>query len=98
MRNTTSRLAIAAVMALGLAGPALADVTVTVDVTKDKNISVTETLTVTKIIFIDIEVDPNSTGRPRRWLWSIRASTATRSTGIPTSSAALTTSRLSAAR
>jgi hypothetical protein len=44
-------------MALGLAGPALADVTVTVDVSKDKNISVTETLTVTKIIFIDIEVD-----------------------------------------
>ena len=57
MRYTVSRLAIAAAMAAGLAGPALADVTVTVDVSKTKDVSVVEHLTINKDISVTIEVD-----------------------------------------
>jgi hypothetical protein len=56
MRNTTSRLAIAAVLAAGLAAPALADVTVTVDVSKDKDIFVFETITITKDVTISVDI------------------------------------------
>ena len=57
MRNTTSQLAIAAVLASGLIGPALADVTVLVDVSKDKTITVDELVTITKTVTISAEFD-----------------------------------------
>ena len=57
MRNTTSRLAIAAALACGVIGPALADVTVVVEVSKDKDISVTETISKDKVVDVDIFVD-----------------------------------------
>ena len=57
MRNTTSNLAIAAVLASGMIGPALADVTVLVDVSKDKTITVDEVVTIIKTVSIRADFD-----------------------------------------
>src|SRR3989304_3979268 len=56
MRNTTSRLAIAAALACGVIGPALADVTVVVEVSKDKDITIVETISKDKVVDVDIFV------------------------------------------
>ena len=56
MRNTTSRLAIAAVLTAGMAAPVLADVDVTVLVSKDKTITVTESLNKDVTVTIDVDV------------------------------------------
>lgn len=57
MRNIASKLALATVLAAGLAGPALADVTVFVTVDKTKDISITETISITKIVDINVLID-----------------------------------------
>ena len=62
MRSMTSQLAIAAVLASGMIGPALADVTVLVDVDKDKTIRVEESISKDVSITIEMLVDLDGLG------------------------------------
>lgn len=59
MKNIVSKLALAAVLASGLAAPALADVDAVASITKTKNISVNELISITKDIHLVMTIDTN---------------------------------------
>lgn len=57
MKNIVSKLALAAVLAVGVAAPALADVDAVASINKNKNVSVIETISINKDVNLDLDVD-----------------------------------------
>lgn len=66
MKSTTSRIALAAAMAIGvavgIAGPSFADVTVSASIDKIKVVTVIENISITKVINIDVTAVVESLG------------------------------------
>ena len=66
MKSTTSRIALAAAMAIGvavgIAGPSFADVNVLVSVFKDKTVTVNESITIDKEIVLDVTANVAADG------------------------------------
>lgn len=66
MKSTTSRIALAAAMAIGvavgIAGPSFADVTVSASIDKIKVVTVIENISITKVVNIDVDAIVDSLG------------------------------------